>query len=231
MIIKFAAQMVSVIAIGYLLGSIPFGVLIGKRFAKVDVRDYGSGKTGTTNVLRVAGRKAAALVALLDVSKGALAVVFAGLIVGPKWLVIGNFGLGLFSAQIFAALAAMAGHNWPVFLKFRGGRGVATFFGGLIALCPVAAVVGGELAITGAVLTRFASLGSLAGAVGTYTILVPLTILNGFPIEYLIYALVGTVAIIVMHRDNIVRLISGKERRLGERAENVDSSPSEKSTG
>ncbi|MFC1864378.1 glycerol-3-phosphate 1-O-acyltransferase PlsY [Chloroflexota bacterium] len=226
-IVKFLA----VVIIGYLLGAIPSGVLIGRRVAKVDVRTYGSGKTGTTNVLRVAGRKAAALVILLDISKGALAVVFAGLIVGRSYLVVGGFGLGLLAAQCLAALAAMAGHNWSVFLKFRGGRGVATFFGGLVALCPVVALFGGEVFIIGAGLTRFASLGSIAGVVGTYTILVPLTILNGFPIEYLVYALIGTIAIIAMHWGNIIRLVSGKERKLGERVEKIDSPPSEESMG
>ncbi len=227
MIVKFMAVMI----LGYLLGSIPFGALIGKRMANVDVRDYGSGKMGMTNVLRVAGKKAAALVGVLDVSKGALAVVFAGLVVGRHYLVVGNFGFGLMTAQVLAALAAIAGHNWPVFLKFRGGRGVATFFGGLIALCPVVAIFGGEVIAIGAGLTRFVSLGSMAGAIGAYTILVPLTILNGFPIEYLIYALVGTIVIIVMHRDNIVRLVSGKERKLGEKAEKIGSSQPGKSAG
>ena len=220
------AKFVAVVVLGYLLGAIPFGILIAKRQAKVDVRQYGSGKTGATNVLRTAGRKAATLVAALDVSKGVLAVVFAGLIVGRDYLVVGDFGLGMLVAQVLAALAAVAGHNWSVFLGFKGGRGVATFFGGLVALCPVAAIFGGEILIIGAGLTRFASLGSIAGAVGTYAILVPLTIMNGFPIEYLFYALVGTIIILIMHRDNIARLLSGKERKLGGKAEERDSSSS-----
>jgi glycerol-3-phosphate acyltransferase PlsY len=216
---KFAA----VIILGYLLGSIPFGLLIGRRSAKVDVRQHGSGKTGATNVLRMAGKKAAALVATLDVSKGVLAVIFAGLIVRGDYLVVGGIGLGMLVAQVLAALAAILGHNFPVFLKFRGGRGVATFFGGLIALCPVAAIFGGEMLLIGAGLTRYASIGSIVGVVGTYTVLVPLTILNSFPIEYLAYALIGTIIIIVMHRDNIVRLIQGKERKLGKKVKTADS--------
>ena len=220
------ARFLSVIIIGYLLGSIPFGVIVAKRFAHVDIRTYGSGKIGSTNVLRTAGKKAAALVLILDILKGALAVLSAGLIVGRDYMVVGdNFGLGLLVAQCLAALAAMAGHNWSVFLKFKGGRGVATFFGGLIALCPVAALFGGEIFIIGAGWSRFASLGSIAGAVGTYTILIPLTIFNGFPLEYLVYAFIGTLAIIIMHRGNIARLLSGKERKLGEKAETVDSPP------
>ena len=158
-------------------------------------------------------------------------MVFAGLIVGKGYLVIGDFGLGALVAQVLAALAAMAGHNWSVFLRFRGGRGVATFFGGLVALCPPAAIFGGEIIIIGAGLTRYVSLGSIAGAVGAYAILVPLTIMNGFPIEYLFYALVGAIIIIVMHRDNIARLISGKERKLGEKAEKKDSPSSHHKEG
>jgi len=220
------AKFVSVAILGYLLGSIPFGVLIGKRRTGADVRQYGSGRTGATNVLRTAGVKAAALVAGLDVSKGVLAVVFAGLIVGRDYLVVGDFALGMLVAQVIAALAAVVGHIWPIFLKFHGGRGVATFFGGLLALCPVAAIFGGEVLIIGAGLTRFASLGSIAGAVGAYAILAPLTIMSGFPVEYLVYALVGAVLIVIMHRDNIARLISGKERKLGDKAEKSGSPPS-----
>jgi len=229
MIAVIIAKFVAVVVVGYLLGSIPFGVLIGRRMAKVDVRQYGSGKMGATNVLRMAGKKAAIAVGVLDLLKGALAVIFAGLIwwglsqseggSGSWWL--------LSSAQVAAALAAVVGHIWPIFLKFRGGRGVATYFGGLIALCPVAAVFGGEALIVGAGLTGFASLGSILGVVGVYAILLPLTIMHGFPIEYLVYALAGTILIVAVHRDNIVRLLSGKERRLGIK---VNPDPPTKST-
>ncbi len=170
-------------------------------------------------MLRTAGRKAAALVAGLDVLKGVLAVVFAGLIVGEGYLMVGSFSLDALVAQVLAALAAIVGHIWPVFLKFRGGRGVATFAGGLAALCPLAAIFGGVVIIIVVSLTRYVSLGSIAGVVGTYAILVPLTIMNNFPLEYLFYTLVGTILIFVMHRDNIARLVSGTERKLGEKAE------------
>ena len=216
------AQYLVAVIVGYLLGSIPFGLLIAKRSANVDVREYGSGKTGTTNVLRTAGKKAAAMVVVLDLLKGMLAVIFAGLIVGKGYLALGSFGLASLLAQVLAALAAVAGHNWSVFLKFRGGSGVATFFGGLAALCPMVALFGGQIVVLGAVSTGFVSLGSIAGVVGTYAILVLLTVMNGFPIEYLLYALVGTVMVVIMHRGNIVRLLSGKERRLGEKAEKMD---------
>src|SRR3990172_1149468 len=217
-------KLLAVVVVSYLLGSIPFGLLIGRQFAKVDIRNYGSGKGGATNVLRTAGKKAAALAFMLDFTKGGLAVLFAALIFGRNYLVVGNFGLGLLVAQCLAALAAMAGHNWSVFLKFRGGRGVATFFGGLAALSPVVALFGGQVFVIGVGLTRFASIGSIAGVVGTYTILIPLTIWDGFPMEYLVYSLLGTIVIIYMHRDNISRLLAGKERKLGEAAQTIESS-------
>ena len=216
-IVKYVAA----VLVGYLLGSIPWGLLIARRTAKVDIRQYGSGKTGATNVMRTAGRKAAVLAVMLDISKGALAVVFAGLIVGKEYMVVGEFGLGALLAQILAALAAMAGHNWSVFLKFRGGSGVATYIGGLLGLFPMAALFGGEILLLGASLTRFMSIGSIAGVVGTYAILVPLTVLHNWPIEYLVYVSIGTIVIIVKHRGNIARLLTGKERKLGEKAKNI----------
>lgn len=217
------AKFIAVIMLGYLLGSIPVGMLVARLFKGVDVTELGSGKTGTTNVLRVAGARAAAIVFVADISKGALAVLFAGFIIGHSYLVVGNVALGVLVGQCLAALAAMAGHNWSIFLRFRGGRGVATFFGGLIALCPIVGLFGGEVFVIGVGLSKFASLGSISGVVGAYTILVPLTILNGFPIEYLFYTLIGALAIIVMHRDNIARLITGKERKLGEVTQEIDS--------
>ena len=211
------AEFYLVALVGYLLGCIPFGLIIGRGKAKVDIRRQGSGKTGAANVLRTTGKKAAFAVATLDLLKGVLAVVFAGIIVGSDYLLIGEFSLGILFAQVIAALAAMAGHIWPIFLGFRGGRGVATFFGGLLALCPVAAVFGGEILIIGAGLSGFVSLGSITGAVGAYAILVPLIIINGFPVEYLAYTLIGTLVILYMHRGNIKRLLTGKERRMGEK--------------
>ncbi len=211
-------EFIGVVVIGYLLGSIPFGLLIAKRKG-VDVRQYGSGKTGTTNVLRTVGGKAAATVFGLDLLKGILAVVVAGLIIGRDYLVIDGHAVGMLIAQVTAALAAMAGHSWSVFLKFRGGRGVATFFGGLVALCPIAAIFGGEVFVIGTGLSKFVSLGSIAAVASTYGVLVPLTIVYGFPIWYLIYALIGAVVILVTHRSNIARLLRGRERRLGGKAE------------
>ncbi len=207
-----------VIVVGYLLGSIPFGLLVSKWAGKGDIRDTGSGKTGATNVLRALGKKAAAAVLTLDFAKGALSVIFATFVFKTTYLYWGDsFWLLTTGAQVLAASAAVAGHTWPIFIKFRGGRGVATFFGGLMALCPPAAIFGTEVLILGAGLTKYMSVGSIAGVVGTYAVLAPLTILHGFPIEYLTYALLGSLFIILMHRDNISRLLAGTERKLGEK--------------
>jgi len=211
-------KFIMVAVVGYLLGSIPFGLIISRRQAKIDIRQYGSGKTGGTNVLRTLGRKAFLLVAALDIAKGAMAVVLAGLIIGHDYISFGGSGLGLLFAQVIAALGAIVGHIWPIFVKFKGGRGVATFLGGLIALCPAAGLFGGEILIIGAGLSGFASLGSIAGVVGAYTILIPLTVIYGFPIEYLGYTLIGTLIILFVHRDNIRRLLAGKERRLNQKS-------------
>jgi len=211
-------KFILVAIIGYLLGSIPFGLIISKRKAKIDIRHYGSGRTGGTNVLRTLGRKAFLMVFALDILKGALAVIFAGLIIGQDYMIVGNSGLGLLFAQVIAALAAIVGHIWPIFVKFKGGRGVATFIGGLLALCPVAGLFSSEALIISAGLSGFASLGSIIGVVGAYAILIPLTIVYGFPIEYLGYVLIGTLLIVFVHRGNIKRLMSGKERKLNQKA-------------
>jgi glycerol-3-phosphate acyltransferase PlsY len=208
-----------VLIVGYLLGSIPYGRIFSHFYAKKDITAFGSGKTGATNVLRTAGGKAAALVVVGDVTKGIFAVVFAYLIFENNLLVVGSFGLGTLVAQVMAALAAVAGHNWSIFLKFKGGRGVATYFGGLIALCPPAALIGGEVFFVSAGLTRYASLGSILGVISAYLILVPLTIIYKFPLEYTVYALIGALVIIYMHRDNINRLVAGTERKIGQKAD------------
>jgi len=215
-IAKFAAVIIG----GYILGSIPFGVIISRWSARVDVRDFGSGKTGATNVLRVAGKKAALTAVLLDFFKGTLAVFLAGLLFRGDSLALASGYWGLAAgAQVLAGMAAVGGHKWPVFLSFRGGRGVATYFGGLLALYPPAAVVGGGILFISVGLTRYVSLGSIVGAVSALVLLLPLTLFYGVSFEYLVYALFGAIFIIVVHRDNIARLRAGKERKIGEKVE------------
>jgi len=209
---------IAVAVIGYLLGSIPFGVLISRRVAGTDLRQVGSGKTGMTNVLRTAGKKAAALALVLDIAKGVLAVVFARLI-------FEKCGFYYPFAQVLAALAAIAGHSWSVFLGFKGGRGVNTFIGGLLGVYWPAAIFGGGLMIIIGFITKYMSLGSITGAVAAFVMLIVLNVtqtdLAGlYPnFEYLVYAMIGSIFIYIMHHDNILRLVSGKERKLGEKAE------------
>ncbi len=168
------ALYVAVALIGYLLGSIPFGLWISRLSTGTDIRQVGSGKTGMTNVLRTAGKKAAALSLVLDMAKGALAVIFAGLIFGSY--LAGGSGVSPLlmtkGAQILAALTAIGGHSWSIFLKFKGGRGVATFIGGLLAMCWPAAVLGGGLMIIVGAATRYMSLGSIIGAVAAFNMLI-----------------------------------------------------------
>ena len=221
------AKIVYIIVLSYLIGSIPFGLLISKFGAKKDIRKFGSGKIGATNVLRTAGSKAAIIALVADVLKGMLPVILAGYLFGDNLLVIGSFGVGTLLVQVAAALASVAGHNWSIFLKFKGGRGVATYFGGLTALCPPAAIIGTETLFISAGLTRYVSFGSILGVVISYIVLLPLTIVYKFPLEYMGYALVGSVVILVMHKDNINRLITGTERKLGEKAEGSLSASSE----
>lgn len=206
--------------VGYLLGSIPWGFIISRMAGKGDIRKWGSGNIGATNVLRSAGKKAALLVLLLDAGKGILAVIFAGILMHRYYLAIGDDRIlwSLRSAQVVAAISAIAGHNWPILLGFKGGRGVSTFMGGLVALCPIAALFSGEVIIIGAGLTRYASLANICGIVGASALLLPLTLISGFPAEYLFYTMVGGGIVIFMHRDNIKRLLTGTERKLGEKA-------------
>ena len=214
-----------IIVISYLLGSVPFGLIIGRFKAKIDIRNYGSGRTGGTNVLRTLGRGAFLVVVTFDVLKGAVAVLLAKLIFGEGFLAIGIYHLEKPGVASIAALVAVAGHIWPVFARFKGGRGVGTFIGTMFAISPVAALFGGEVLIIAAGLSGFASLGSLTGIAGVCALLIPLTFLYGSPLEYLLYAVIAFTIITIIHRDNIVRLFSGRERKINQKAEIHSGSP------
>lgn len=209
------AKFIAVVIIAYLLGSIPFGLIISKLRGGVDVREYGSGKIGATNVMRTVGTKLGILTIVLDVGKAAGAVMLAKVIVSSSVLAIGSFPLHWQVAQVMAGLAAVAGHNWPIFAKFKGGRGVAAYFGTLFAICPPAGILGAEVLAISALRSRYMSLGSILGIVATWCLLIPLTIAYGFPPIYLAYGLAGVALLIYQHRDNIGRLQRGTERRLG----------------
>lgn len=189
---------------GYLLGSIPSGVIAG-RLAGVDVRKHGSGNIGTTNVLRTLGRKASAAVFAADFGKGALAVL-AALLVTFNPLVASACGV-----------AAVVGHNWSIFLRFTGGRGVATAFGALLLISPPAF---GIVLVVGAAimsLSRYVSLGSIAGAALTPLVIAALVMAGVQPAAHLIYGVAIAVIVVYRHRPNIQRLLSGTEHKIGEK--------------
>ena len=201
------------VPIAYLIGSIPFGLLAGKLVAKVDIREYGSGKIGMTNVLRTAGITTAAVVLLLDMGKAVAGVVIARLL----------FDSG--GVEAAAALAVIFGHNWPVFIGFRGGRGTASGWGGLLILSPIAAVIATVVGVLLVGLTRYVSLGSIAAAaLGSAVLIVLAVFYDPVPLVYSWYGIIGGTLIVVRHRDNIQRLLNGTERKIGRKAD-LASSP------
>jgi glycerol-3-phosphate acyltransferase PlsY len=211
------AEFIAVVVIAYLLGSIPFGLIIGKLKSGVDIREQGSGKTGATNLMRVAGTKLGVLTIVLDVVKAGGAVMLAAVIIGRG---SGTFTIGGVTvywqhvAQVAAGLAAVVGHNWPVFAKFKGGRGVTAYFGTLFAICPPAGIFGAEVVAIAALRSRHMSMGSILGALAAWCLMIPLTILYSLSPIYLVYGLVVIALLIYQHQDNIKRLRQGTERRL-----------------
>ncbi len=194
-----------VIIISYLLGSISFSYLMGRLVAGIDIRHHGSGNAGATNTLRLLGVGPALVVLLLDLFKGSLAVVMAkGVSSDPLWAVL-------------AGLAAVIGHNWPIFFGFKGGKGVATTIGVVAVLFLSPALVAGMIAIVIIVLFRYVSLGSLV-----FVLLLPVAIVLfnqwGWG-EYPTAFLYGSIALALLvwwrHRANIVRLVKGTENKLG----------------
>lgn len=189
---------------GYLLGSIPFGLILGRLLKGVDIREYGSGKTGMTNSLRTLGLGPALAVLLADILKGALLVIIARLVTGDARI------------HVVAALAAIAGHDWPVYAGFRGGRGVSTTTGATLALMPP---VGLLLPIVGGLLLwrfRYVSLMSVAGAAFGMVLVIALAYDERVPGAYAVFAVVAGSLIIILHRDNISRLLAGTEPKLGQ---------------
>lgn len=207
--------------ISYLLGSIPFGYIIGKVSKGVDVRDYGSGKTGATNVLRTAGIGAGILAFVLDMAKGAGAVFLSGWLVNRAGISPDNSSLLFNLARAGGGMAAIIGHDWPVFLKFKGGRGVVPTGGAFLVLAPIA--MGGAIIVGFATIAmwRFVSLGSILGALTLALIVIVLYVTRGLPVEIVIFCIISSLLIILQHKDNISRLINGTERKLGQKAENL----------
>jgi glycerol-3-phosphate acyltransferase PlsY len=188
------------IVISYLLGSISFSILFARWLRKIDIRDHGSGNAGATNTLRVLGKGPAIAVFLLDIAKGAAAVLI-GLWIGQNndWV------------PVACGLAAIGGHNWPIYLRFKGGKGIASTVGALIVWAFLPTLIAGVLAILVIVVTRYVSLGSMIFAV----CLPILFYLFDLEAPYIWGALVVAILAVVRHRKNIVKLMNGTENKLG----------------
>jgi glycerol-3-phosphate acyltransferase PlsY len=186
---------------GYALGSIPTGLLVARWQRGVDIRQYGSGSIGMTNVLRAVGKGAAVLTLLGDLLKGLVPVLLA-----CTWL-ISPWGIAL------VALATIIGHLYPMFAGFRGGKGVATALGASIPLLPVPLIAALIVWTACLAIRRQVSLGSLAAA----TALPIAAWLWGAPAAYVIYALLAAALIWYRHQENIHRLLAGTEPRIGQR--------------
>jgi acyl phosphate:glycerol-3-phosphate acyltransferase len=193
---------VSLMLLGYVLGSVPTGYLVG-RVLGVDVRKVGSGNIGTANVLRAAGKRAAVLTLAGDMLKGFVPVVIARLLVSNHWLIAA------------VAFAAVVGHCWPVFLRFKGGKAVATGAGTTIGLAPILGL--GLFAFWWAIvlLSRYTSLGAISVMVVSPVVFW----LSGQPLPYMLYTIVGGALVLWRHRENARALIKGTERKVGERTE------------
>lgn len=185
--------------IGYLLGSIPFGLVLTRLAGTQDLRSIGSGNIGATNVLRTGRKGLAAATLLLDALKGTAAVVTA-------------LRIGGLDAALLAGLGAFLGHLFPVWLKFRGGKGVAVYIGILLGLIPAGALVFCLLWLATAFTTRYSSLSALVGAFVT-----PLFLWWFSEPKLTSLFVVLTLLLFYMHRENIKRLQSGKEGRIGEK--------------
>jgi glycerol-3-phosphate acyltransferase PlsY len=201
----------AVLLIGsYLLGSIPFGYLAG-RLKGIDIRQAGSGNVGATNVVRVLGKGYGYPVFALDVLKGFGAVKISMLIAPgrpPEWNSPEIFG-------IFAALSSVLGHLYPPWLKFKGGKGVATSAGALFALTPVATLIGVAIWLTVFWLTRYVSLASITAAVVLPIVILVVSSQNQNNCRALVYSSVLVAAVVVWrHRSNLSRLIQGTEPRF-----------------
>lgn len=187
---------------GYLLGSIPFGLIATRLGGAGDIRKIGSGNIGATNVLRSGRRDLAAITLLGDAGKGVLAVLLA------RWLTHDNAVV-----VALAGGAAFTGHLFPVWLKFRGGKGVATFYGVLLAACWPVGVLAGATWIAVAILFRISSLAALVAA----AFAAPFALATDQPYPMLALSLFMAVLIFIRHKDNISRLLKGQEPRIGKK--------------
>jgi glycerol-3-phosphate acyltransferase PlsY len=210
------------IVAAYLIGSIPFSFLVVKLVAGADIRTHGSRNVGATNVARNFGKVPGIVALLLDIAKGYAAVALARWIVHrPDWPCVPNADhtTPLFSMSLWVALAALVAvlaHMYPVWLRFHGGKGVATAAGAFLSLCPIAIAAAMIVFLIVIVATRFVSLASMLSAA---SIPIFLRFIAHAPFWTIIISTVIATAIVLKHHSNIARLAQGTERRLGERKE------------
>lgn len=197
-------KIVLIITICYLLGSLPFGYIVGKLFKKIDIREFGSGNIGATNAFRILGPSLASLVVMGDIGKGILSIYLL------KYL---NIDSSLILT--IAGLAVICGHDWSLFLGFKGGKGIATTFGVVFALNPIISIL--AVMVWGVVLiiSRYASLSSICAIISIFVF----TILFKQPYEYIGFSAIIIILGIFNHKENIKRLKSKKERKIGEKVE------------
>ncbi len=198
-------QIIAATVIGYLFGSIPGGYVMGRLTRRIDIRDYGSGKTGATNALRTLSLWAVGAVLVIDLGKAAAAVSVARALPGDAW------------PQAFAGLGVLAGHVWPVWLRFRGGRGVSAAYGALLGMNPLVALALLPVALLIVGTTRYVSLMSISMAPIAAVVFLAFALTGALPFAYAAFAIAAALLIVVLHHDNIRRLLSGNERKLGQK--------------
>ena len=195
------------IIFAYLIGSIPTALIVSRRFFDIDIRNYGSGNMGATNTFRVLGSKYGTFVMVVDILKGMAAIALYNLI--PYYL---NHDFERTNFMIGLGIAAVLGHVFPIFANFRGGKGVATLFGMLLAMQPVIAISCVGVFLVVLFLTRWVSLSSILGAV-----MLPVCVLwiwNDDVILYRVFAILVAVMVILTHQKNISRILRGVESRV-----------------
>jgi glycerol-3-phosphate acyltransferase PlsY len=203
-------SLIVIILLSYLVGSFPTSIVTGRLLRRIDIREHGSGNAGGTNVFRVLGWKAGLFVALVDVGKGMLATLLISKIRIDAVL------LDIMLVQIIAGVAAVIGHIWTIMAKFKGGKGVATGGGMIIALFPWAALICFFIFITIVLLTRYVSVGSMAATSALPLALIIMDRVFGItvpPAGY-IFSILVALLIFYTHRANIRRLINGTENRF-----------------
>jgi len=195
------------IIVSYIIGSIPTALIVSRRFFGIDIRDYGSGNMGATNTFRVLGSRYGTMVMIIDILKGMAAVMLYNLL--PFYL---NHELERTNLMLGLGLAAVAGHIFPIFAGFRGGKGVATLLGMVLAIQPVIAVSCIGIFVLVLFLTRYVSLSSILAAIA-----LPICVLwiwNEHEIFYRVFALIVAILVIVTHQKNIGRILRGVESRI-----------------